>query len=69
MGDFVTVMSGPFQGTMGYIDLIDDDIAYIIEHQEGGNVSTFGNGISSRYQLTYTDPMSDYSSLNYMSIG
>jgi len=49
IGDFVSVMSDPFQGTMGWVDLIDDDITYIIEHQKGGNVSTFSNGIKVNF--------------------
>jgi hypothetical protein len=44
VGDFVSVM-----GTMGWVDLVDDDIAYIIEHQEKNNISTFGNGIKVNF--------------------
>jgi transcription elongation factor len=40
VGDFVSITSGPFQGTIGWIDRLEDDIAYILQYREEGNISS-----------------------------
>jgi hypothetical protein len=62
-GDFVSVMSGPLMGMMGWVERIANDTVYLLEYKEKGNVSTSDNDIKAsfipirRYQLVYTDPL------------
>jgi transcription antitermination factor NusG len=37
VGDFISIASGPFQGTIGWIDHIEGDIAHVLKYQEEGN--------------------------------
>jgi hypothetical protein len=45
VGDFVSVMSGPLRGTMGWVEHIKGDIVYLLEYKEKGNVSTSSDNI------------------------
>jgi hypothetical protein len=47
IGDFVTVMSGPSQGTMGWVQGIKEKIAYLLEYNEKGNISNDNTKVSS----------------------
>ena len=40
ISDFVSVTSGPCQGTMGWVEHIEDETAYLIEYNEKGNISS-----------------------------
>ena len=40
ISDFVSVTSGPCQGTMGWVERIEDETAYLIEYNEKGNISS-----------------------------
>jgi hypothetical protein len=45
LGDFVSVMSGPFQGTRGWVDNINGDTVSVIERQTEGSHSKSTSGI------------------------
>jgi hypothetical protein len=47
IGDFVTVMSSPSQGTMGWVQGIKEKIAYLLEYNEKGNISNNNTKVSS----------------------
>jgi hypothetical protein len=47
IGDFVAVMSGPSQGTMGWVQGIKEKIAYLLEYNEKGNISNDNTMVSS----------------------
>jgi ribosomal protein L24 len=47
IGDFVTVMSGPSQGTMGWFQGIEEKIAYLLEYNEKDNISNDNTKVSS----------------------
>ena len=40
ISNFVIVTSGPCQGTMGWVECIEDETAYLIEYNEKGNISS-----------------------------
>jgi transcription antitermination factor NusG len=54
-GDFVSVMSGPLRGTMGWVERIVDDTVYLLEYKEEGNVSTSINDIKVSFILIPAD--------------
>jgi hypothetical protein len=47
IGDFVAVMSSPSQGTMGWVQGIEEKIAYLLEDNEKGNISNDNTKVSS----------------------
>jgi hypothetical protein len=47
IGDSVAVMSGLSQGTMGWIQGIEEKIAYLLEYNEKGNISNDNTKVSS----------------------
>jgi transcription antitermination factor NusG len=54
-GDFVSVMSGPLRGTMGWVERIVDDTVDLLEYKEEGNVSTSINDIKASFILIPAD--------------
>jgi len=46
IGDFVAVMSGPSQGTMGWVQGIEEKITYLLEYNEKGNISSDNTKVS-----------------------
>ena len=52
-GDFVSVMSGPLRGTMGWVERMadSDDTLYFLEYEEKGNVSTSSDDIKVSFLL------------------
>jgi hypothetical protein len=40
-------MSGPSQGTMGWVQGIEEKIAYFLEYNEKGNISNDNTKVSS----------------------
>ena len=54
-GDFVSVMSGPLMGMMGWVERIVDDTVYLLEYKEKGNVSTSNNDIKASFILIPAD--------------
>ena len=53
--DFVSVMSGPLRGTMGWVERIADDTVYLLEYKEKGNVSTSSDDIKVSFFLIPAD--------------
>jgi hypothetical protein len=51
VGDFVSVMSGPLRGTMGWVERIEADTVYFLEYKEKGNVSTSSDNIKVSFIL------------------
>jgi ribosomal protein L24 len=51
IGDFVNVTSGPSQGTTGWIERVEDDVAYVLELQEKGKDSSPGGEIKVIFRL------------------
>jgi hypothetical protein len=47
IGDFVAVMSGPFQGTMEWVQGIKEKIAYLLEYNKKGNIPNDNTKVSS----------------------
>jgi ribosomal protein L24 len=54
-GDFVSVTSGPLRGTMGWVERVADDTAYLLEYKEIGNVSTTNNDVEVCFSLIPAD--------------
>ena len=54
-GDFVSVMSGPLMGMMGWVECIVGDTVYLLEYKEKGNVSTSNNDIKASFILIPAD--------------
>ena len=50
-GAFVSVTSGPLRGTMGWVERIADDIVYLLEYKEKGNLSTSSDDIKVGFIL------------------
>jgi hypothetical protein len=45
-GAFVSVTSGPLRGTMGWVERIADDTAYLLVYDEKGNLSSSSDEVS-----------------------
>jgi hypothetical protein len=55
VGDFVSVMSGPLRGTMGWVERIVDDAVSLLEYKEKGNVSRSVDDIKASFMLIPAD--------------
>ena len=53
--DFVSVMSGPFKGTMGWVERIADNTVYLLEYMEEGNISSSVDDIKVSFILILAD--------------
>jgi hypothetical protein len=51
-GDFVSITSGSSRGTMGWVERIVDDTAYLLEYKEKGNISASSDDINVSYPDT-----------------
>ena len=54
-GDFVHVTSGQSRGTMGWVERISNDIAYLLEYKEKGNISTSSDDTKVSFILIPAD--------------
>jgi hypothetical protein len=54
-GAFVSVTSGSFRGTMGWVERIADDTVYLLEYKEKGNLSTSSDDIKVSFILIPAD--------------
>ena len=53
--DFVSVMSGPLKGTMGWVERITDNTVYLLEYMEEGNISSSVDDIKVSFILIPAD--------------
>ena len=53
--DFVSVMSGPSRGMMGWVEHIEDDSVYLLKYKEEGNLSTSFDDTMVSFILITTD--------------
>jgi hypothetical protein len=50
-GAFVSVMSGPLRGTMGWVEHVADDTVHLLEYKEKGNLSNSSDNIEVSFIL------------------
>ena len=53
--DFVSVMSSPLRGTMGWVERIANDMVCLLEYKEEGNISTSSEDIKVSFILIPAD--------------